>query len=151
MGKTTAKKLAEHFRTIEALESASFDELKAVDEVGERIAGSIQRFFADERAIKLVTRLKNAGLSMSLPQKNSEGLSEKLKGYTFVISGTFADISREDLKELIEQHGGKNLAAVSGNLNYLVAGEKIGPAKLKKASELGVNIISIEELYNMLK
>ncbi|SDC13250.1 NAD-dependent DNA ligase LigA [Williamwhitmania taraxaci] len=151
VGKTTAKKLAEHFRTIEALETATFDELKAVDEVGERIAGSIQRFFGDNRAINLVERLKKAGLNMFLPQKNSEGLSENLKGYTFVISGTFADISREDLKELIEQHGGKNLAAVSGNLNYLVAGDKIGPAKLKKASELGVNIITIDELYSMLK
>lgn len=151
VGKTTAKKLAEHFRTIEALESASFDELKAVDEVGERIAGSIQRFFADERAINLVARLKNAGLSMNLPQKSSQTISEKLKGFTFVISGTFPDISRDDLKELIEQHGGKILAAVSGNLNYLVAGEKIGPAKLKKANELGVNIISIDELYTMFK
>lgn len=151
VGKTTAKKLAEHFRTIEALERASFEELTAVDEVGERIAGSIQRFFADERAINLVARLKNAGLSMNLPQKSSQTISEKLKGFTFVISGTFPDISRDDLKELIEQHGGKILAAVSGNLNYLVAGEKIGPAKLKKANELGVNIISIEELYTMFK
>ncbi len=151
VGKTTAKKLAEHFRTIEALESASFEELTAVDEVGERIAGSIQRFFSDLRAINLVERLKKANLCMLLPQKSSQAISEKLKGFTFVISGTFPDISRDSLKEIIEQHGGKMLAAVSGNLNYLVAGEKIGPAKLKKANDLGVNIISKEELYNMFK
>jgi len=151
VGKTTAKKLTEHFRTIEALESASLDELITVEEVGARIAGSVQKFFADERAINLVERLKNAGLSMYLPQKSAQTISEKLKGFTFVISGTFPDISRDDLKELIEQHGGKMLAAVSGNLNYLVAGEKIGPAKLKKANDLGVNIISKDELYNMFK
>lgn len=151
VGKTTAKKLAEHFRTIEALESASLDELITVEEVGARIAGSVQKFFADERAINLMERLKNAGLSMYLPQKSAQTISEKLKGLTFVISGTFPDISRDDIKELIEQHGGKMLAAVSGNLNYLVAGEKIGPAKLKKANDLGVNIISKDELYNMFK
>ena len=150
VGKTTAKKLAEHFRSIEALEMAPFDELCSVDEVGERIAGSIRQFFTDERALILVEKLKLAGLQMNLPQKVDETISQKLKGYTFVISGSFQSISREDLKELIEKHGGKNLASVSGNLSYLVAGEKIGPAKLKKATELGVTIISEEEFFNLI-
>lgn len=151
VGKTTAKKLAEHFRSIEALEVATFDELCSVDEVGERIAGSIRRFFTDSRALNLVEKLKVAGLQMNLPQKDEETISQKLKGFTFVISGSFQSVSRDDLKELIEKNGGKNLAAVSGNVSYLVAGEKIGPAKLKKATELGVAIISEEEFFNLIK
>jgi DNA ligase, NAD-dependent len=151
VGKTTAKKLAEHFRSIEALEMATFDELCLVDEVGEIIAGSIRQFFTDQRALELIEKLKKAGLQMILPQKVDESISQKLKGYTFVISGSFQSISREDLKELIEKHGGKNLAAVSRNVSYLVAGEKIGPAKLKKATELGVTIVYEDEFFNLIK
>ena len=148
VGETTAKYLAEHFRSIDAIMSASRDELTEAEEVGGKIADAIIEFFADEENRSIIDRLRRAGLRFEAEQK--ENLSESLAGMTFVISGSFADHSRDELKALIEAHGGKNLAAVSSNTSYLLAGDKIGPAKLQKATKLGVRIISEQEFMAMI-
>ena len=148
VGETTAKYLAEHFRSIDAIMSASRDELTEAEEVGGKIADAIIEFFADEENRSIIDRLRRAGLRFEAEQK--ENLSESLAGMTFVISGSFADHSRDELKALIEAHGGKNLAAVSSNTSYLLAGDKIGPAKLQKATKLGVRIISEQECMAMI-
>ena len=148
VGETTAKYLAEHFRSIDAIMSASRDELTEAEEVGGKIADAIIEFFADEENRSIIDRLRRAGLRFEAEQK--ENLSESLAGMTFVISGSFADHSRDELKALIEAHGGKNLAAVSSNTSYLLAGDKIGPAKLQKATKLGVEIISEQEFMAMI-
>ena len=148
VGETTAKYLAEHFRSMDAVMKASREELIEAEEVGGKIADAIVEYFADEENRQIVERLRGAGLKFEAEQKRS--LSESLSGKTFVISGTFADHSRDELKALIEAHGGKNLAAVSANTTYLLAGDKIGPAKLQKATKLGVKIISEQEFMAMI-
>ncbi len=148
VGETTAKYLAEYFRSMDAVMQASRDELIEAEEVGGKIADAIVEYFADEENIRIVERLRKAGLRFEAEQKQS--LSESLAGKTFVISGTFADHSRDELKALIEAHGGKNLAAVSANTTYLLAGDKIGPAKLQKATKLGVKIISEQEFMALI-
>ena len=148
VGETTAKYLAEHFRSMDAVMQASRDELIEAEEVGGKIADAIVEYFADEDNRQIVERLRKAGLKFEAEQK--ENLSESLAGKTFVISGSFADHSRDELKALIEAHGGKNLAVVSSNTTYLLAGDKIGPAKLQKATKLGVQIISEQEFVTMI-
>ncbi|MFI3318583.1 MAG: NAD-dependent DNA ligase LigA [Rikenellaceae bacterium] len=148
VGETTAKHLAKHLQSMERLMAASVDELLEVEEVGEKIADSIRDYFADGANMEIVERLKQAGVQMSAERK--ELLSESLSGLSFVISGKFSLHSRDELKSMIESHGGRNLAAVSANVNFLVAGEKMGPAKLEKARKLGVRIISEEDLLAML-
>ena len=148
VGETTAKYLAEHFRSMDAVMKASREELIEAEEVSGKIADAIVEYFADEENRQIVERLRGAGLKFEAEQKRS--LSESLSGKTFVISGTFADHSRDELKALIEAHGGKNLAAVSANTTYLLAGDKIGPAKLQKATKLGVQIISEQEFMAMI-
>ena len=148
VGETTAKYLAEHFRSMDAVMQASREELIEAEEVGGKIADAIVEYFADEENCQIVERLRKAGLKFEAEQKRS--LSESLAGKTFVISGTFADHSRDELKALIEAHGGKNLAAVSANTTYLLAGDKIGPAKLQKATKLGVQIISEQEFMALI-
>ncbi len=148
VGETTAKYLAEHFRSLEAVMQASREELVEADEVGEKIADAILDYFADENNLRILERLREAGLQFRAAER--ERSSERLAGLSFVISGKFSDHSRDELKELIERHGGKNLAAVSGNTDYLVAGDNMGPAKLKKAEKLGIRIISEQEFIDML-
>ncbi len=148
VGETTAKYLAEHFRSLDAIIGASHEELLEAEEVGSKIADAIIEFFADEENRTIIARLRAAGLKFEAEQK--QNLSESLAGLTFVISGSFADHSRDELKALIEAHGGKNLAAVSSNTSYLLAGDKIGPAKLQKATKLGVKIISEQEFVAMI-
>ncbi len=148
VGETTAKYLASHFRSLDAVMAATREELIEAEEVGEKIADSIIEYFADERNRAIIERLRKAGLQFEAEQR--EAASEILDGLTFVISGTFADHSRDELKAMIEAHGGKNLAAVSSNTSYLLAGSKIGPTKLQKATKLGIKIISEEEFIAMI-
>lgn len=150
VGETVAKRLALSFHSIEALEQASFESLIAVDEIGERIAQSVRTYFADERNQAIVKRLKEQGLQMKLSEERLANQSDKLKGLTIVISGTFSKHSRDEYKAMIEQHGGKNSGSVSGKTNYILAGENMGPAKLEKAAKLGVKIIHEEEFLSML-
>lgn len=148
VGETTAKYLASHFRSLDAVMAATREELTEAEEVGEKIADSIIEYFADEKNRTIIERLRKAGLRFEAEQRKAA--SEVLKGLTFVISGTFADHSRDELKAMIEAHGGKNLAAVSSNTSYLLAGDKIGPTKLQKANKLGIKIISEAEFVAMI-
>lgn len=150
VGETVAKKLAFAFKNIEALESATYDELIAVDEIGDRIAQSVMRYFADERNIKMLTRLKSFGLQMSLSEEKLQVAGDALKGLSIVISGTFARHSRDEYKTLIEQHGGKNVGSVSSKTSFILAGENMGPEKLKKAQSLGVKLVNEDEFLTML-
>ena len=148
VGETTAKYLAAHFRSMDAVMSATREELIEAEEVGAKIADSIVDYFADEQNRAIIEHLRSAGLQFVAEQKST--LSDSLAGLTFVISGSFANHSRDELKAMIEAHGGKNLAAVSSNTNFLLAGDKIGPAKLQKATKLGVKIISEQEFMEMV-
>ena len=150
VGETVAKRLALSFHSMEALEQASFESLVAVDEIGERIAQSVRVYFADARNQAIVKRLTEQGLQMSLSEERLANRSDRLKGLTIVISGTFSKHSRDEYKAMIEQHGGKNSGSVSGKTNYILAGENMGPAKLEKAAKLGVKIIHEEEFLSML-
>ena len=151
VGETVAKRLASAFHSMEALERATFDELVAVDEIGDRIAQSVIDYFADEGNRTLVARLREYGLRMALPEEELAGRTEKLKGLTIVISGTFSKHSREEYKAMIERNGGKNSGSVSGKTDYILAGENMGPAKLEKAAKLGVRIIHEDEFLRMLE
>ena len=148
VGETTAKYLAAHFQSMDAVMGATREELIEAEEVGAKIADSIVDYFADEQNRAIIEHLRSAGLQFVAEQKST--LSDSLAGLTFVISGSFANHSRDELKAMIEAHGGKNLAAVSSNTNFLLAGDKIGPAKLQKATKLGVKIISEQEFIEMV-
>ena len=148
VGETTAKYLAEHFRSLDAIQSATREQLTEAEEVGEKIADAIIEYFADERNQQIIERLRSAGLQFEAEERAKA--SDTLAGLTFVISGSFANHTRDELKALIEANGGKNLAAVSANTSYLLAGDKIGPAKLQKANKLGINIISEDEFIEMI-
>ena len=148
IGETTAKILARQFKNIDALIHADPEQLIEAEEVGEKIARSIIEYFADAGNMRIVERLRSYGLQFqNLVQ---EGATDRLAGLNFVISGTFVHHSRDQLKELIERHGGRNLSGVSSNVNYLLAGQNIGPAKLAKVSKLGVKMINEEEFMQML-
>ncbi len=150
VGETVAKKLAFALHNIESIERASFEELVAIDEIGDRIAQSIIDYFSDERNVDLVNRLKEYGLTLGIDPSVLEKTSDKLSGKSIVISGTFIQYSRDALKNMIEQHGGKNVASVSSKTDYLLAGENMGPAKLEKANKVGVKIISEVDFLSMI-
>ena len=150
VGETVAKRLATVFHSMEQLAQASFEELTATDEIGERIAQSVINYFANEENRQLVARLQAEGLQMAVAEEKLANRSEKLSGLSIVISGTFAHHSRDEYKALIEQHGGKNSGSVSGKTDYILAGENMGPAKLEKANKLGVKIIHEEEFLKMI-
>lgn len=151
VGETTARKLAMHFGLLSSLKSATFDELIGVDEVGERIAQSIVNFFSDEKNLKLIQRLEEAGLNLRIEEQNKTLSDEKLNGLSVVISGTFSRISRNELKELVLSQGGKILSAVSSNTDLLIAGDKMGPAKLNQANKLGIKIISEDDFFTLIE
>ena len=151
VGETVAKKLAFAFKNIEALEKATFDELVAVDEIGERIANSVQAYFADERHMEMLSRLKAYGLQMSVSEDKMKPAGNSLSGMSVVISGTFLYHSRDEYKTMIEQNGGKNVGSVSAKTSFILAGANMGPEKLKKAESLGVRLLNEEELLAMLK
>ena len=148
VGETVAKKLAKSLKNISNISSASFDELIAIDEIGDRIAMSIIDYFSDQRNCYIVKTLASFGLNMEV--KNKLQTSNIFKGKTFVISGIFNSFSRNELKDIIEINGGKNLTAVSMKTDYLVAGDKIGPSKLKKATDYKLNILSEEDFILLL-
>jgi len=151
VGETVAKKLANAFKSMEAIQSASFDELIAVDEIGDKIAESILSFFSEERNRELVHRLEQAGLQMQVIEQEGSAGSDKLQGSTFVISGVFENHSRDEIKELIELNGGKNTSSLSSKTNYLLAGANMGPAKRQKAEKLGIVIITESDFEGMIK
>ena len=139
VGETTAKTLAAQFKSLDALAAATPEELAMAEDIGERIAVSVRDYFLDPANLDILERLKASGLHFEAEE--SARLSDRLDGKKIVISGTFERHSRDQLKQLIEAHGGKNLGAVSSTTDYLLAGSNIGPAKLTKANKLGVKII----------
>ena len=149
VGETTAKYLASHFHTLDAIANASAEELSEAEEVGSKIAIAITEYFADERNSAIVERLRSAGLKFEIEEKQRS--SNALEGKSVVISGKFVGRSRDDMKALVEEHGGRNLAAVSANVDFIVAGENMGPAKRQKAEKLGVTILSEEEFMEMIE
>lgn len=151
VGETVAKKLARAFGSMERIENATFDELIAVDEIGEKIAQSILRFFANDQCRTLVARLKEAGLQMEIVEDESIERTDKLAGKSIVISGVFAQYSRSEYKAMIEQHGGTNVSSISSKTSFILAGRDMGPAKLEKAQKLGVPIVDEETFLGMLE
>lgn len=150
VGETVGKKLAKHYKNIEAIETASQEELVSVDEIGEKIAESVVDFFAVEENRIIVNRLKVHGLQLAISEEELAGQTDKLNGNTFVISGVFEKVSRSELKKMIEANGGKVTGSISVKTNYLVAGENMGPSKLAKAEKVGTTIISEDEFLAMV-
>ena len=151
VGETVAKKLARAFGSMERIENATFDELIAVDEIGEKIAQSILRFFANDQCRTLVARLKEAGLQMEIVEDESIERTDKLAGKSIVISGVFTQYSRSEYKAMIEQHGGTNVSSISSKTSFVLAGRDMGPAKLEKAQKLGVPIVDEDTFLGMLE
>ncbi len=151
VGETVAKKLAKHFKNIDALAGATAEELEKVDEIGERIAWSVVEFFKTEANRESVQRLKDYGVQVEISAEKLANQTETLAGNSFVISGVFERVSRNDLKKMIEDNGGKVSSSISSKTNYLVAGANMGPSKLAKAEKLGTNIISEDDFLNMLE
>ncbi|HEY0054971.1 MAG TPA: NAD-dependent DNA ligase LigA [Pedobacter sp.] len=150
VGETVARKIAKHFKNIDSLMSASYEELLTVDEIGSRIAESLVEYFHDPRHLEQLEKLKAAGLQFSTDEKEVSLASDKLAGKSFIISGVFEDFSRDELSEIIQSNGGKILSSISAKLDYLVAGDNMGPAKLEKAQKLTIPIISDKELLKLL-
>lgn len=150
VGETVAKKLAKHFKNIDAIQRATFEELITADEIGDKIAESIINFFTIEQNQQLIENLKAIGLQFSLSEQQLENSSDKLSGLTFVVSGVFTLFSRDELKNIIEQNGGKVSGSISKKTSYIVSGENMGPSKLEKATELGVKIIDEHQFSEMV-
>lgn len=150
VGETTAKLLARHFKTMDALRNATLEQLLEVDGVGQVIAESIIRFFRDEKNIDILNRLQEAGLQFSLSEEALAGQTDKLAGKSIVISGVFTKHSRDEYKALIEKNGGKNVGSISKNTSFILAGDNMGPAKLEKASKLGIKIMNEEEFLELI-
>ncbi len=151
VGETVAKKLAAHYKSIDSLAKASAEDLISVDEIGEKIAQSVVGFFANSENQNIIQRLKSHGVQLHAAADNRVGVTEILKGKTLVISGVFQLFSRDELKDAIELNGGKVGSSISSKTDYLVAGENMGPAKLQKAEQLQVKIISEIEFKNLIK
>ncbi|QQU04163.1 NAD-dependent DNA ligase LigA [Myroides odoratus] len=151
VGETVAKKLANHYKSIDALAVAPMLEMITVDEIGERIAQSVIDFFSNDINKQTIERLKAYGVQMVLEEKESTVVSDLLKGKTIVVSGVFTQVSREELKQMIEDHGGKNGSSISAKTDYVVAGDKMGPSKLEKANQLGITILTEEAFLTMIK
>lgn len=149
VGSTVAKKLARHFKSIDQIKNATFDELIAVDEIGEKIAISVQKYFSEQRNVDLIDKLKEAGVQLEMT--NEVEVIDKLNGQKFVISGVFYKYSRDEIKQMIEKYGGVNVSSVSSKTDFLVAGDNMGPSKKQKAEKLGVNIISEEGFLKMIE
>lgn len=150
VGETAAKKLAKAFGNIEALEVATKEQLMAVDEIGEKIAQSVLTYFALPANRELISRLKEAGLQMERQEDEEGEQSDKLAGLSIVISGVFSHHSREEYKDMIEKHGGKNVGSISSKTSFILAGENMGPAKLEKAQKLGIKIVNEDDFLQML-
>ena len=148
VGEVTAKKLARRFKNIDAIASASQEELIEVEDVGERVAESVIQYFNNTENLEMVMRLREAGLRMEVGEE-SQATSDKLSGMSIIVSGVFS-VPRDELKQLIEQNGGKNVSSISKNTTYVLAGDKMGPEKRKKAESLGIRIISEAEFREMI-
>lgn len=151
VGETVAKKLALHYKNIDALAQAGFVELIEVDEIGERIAQSVIDFFSSDINKQIITRLKQYGVQFAIQEKESTVVSDRLLGKTVVVSGVFSQMTRDQIKQSIEDHGGKNGSSISSKTDFVVAGEKMGPAKLEKATKLGITILSEQDFIDMIK
>jgi DNA ligase (NAD+) len=149
VGEVTAKKLARHFKTMDAVASAPIEELMTVEDVGERVAESITAYFNDTDNLAILMRLREAGLQFELSQSQSQPASDALAGKSIVVSGVFT-VPRDTIKELVERHGGKNVSSISKNTSFVLAGDKMGPEKRKKAEALGIPIVSEEEFMGMI-
>ena len=150
VGETVAKKVAKAFRSIDALAAANLDALIHVDEIGLKIAQSIISYFADEKNRELVERLRSAGLKLEADEEDLSGHTDILQGKSIVISGVFSRHSRDEYKELIEKHGGKNVGSISKKTSFILAGDNMGPSKLEKARSLGIAIIDENEFLSMI-
>ena len=151
VGESVAKRLAQAFRSMDALQAATFEQLVATEDIGERIAQSLVDYFAKEANLALIRRLASYGLQMERAEEEAGARSEKLKGQIIVISGTFAHHSRDEYKALIEQHGGKNSGSISGKTSFILAGENMGPAKMEKAAQLGIRLLNEDEFLKLLE
>ncbi|OUO55711.1 DNA ligase (NAD(+)) LigA [Parabacteroides sp. An277] len=151
VGESVAKRLVQAFHSMEALRAATFEQLVATEDVGERIAQSLVDYFANETNQILIQRLASYGLRMESAEEETGTKSEKLKGQTVVISGTFSHHSRDEYKVLIEQHGGKNSGSISSKTSFILAGENMGPAKMEKAAKLGIRLMHEEEFLKLLE
>lgn len=150
VGETVAKKLAYAFKSIEALQQADYEDLIQVEEIGDKIAQSVQQYFSDPKNLEIINRLKAAGVQLSLNDDKSKRKGNELEGKSIVISGTFKHHSREEYKELIEAHGGKNVGSVSSKTSFILAGENVGPEKLKKAQNLGIELVDEDKFLSMI-
>ena len=151
VGATVAKRLARAFGNIDALMSATLEQLTAVEEIGERIAASVIAYFANDAHRMLVARLKEAGVKFELGEETLQARTTILQGKSIVISGVFSRHSRDEYKEMVESNGGKNVGSVSKSTSFILAGENMGPSKLEKANKLGVRIVSEDEFLAMLQ
>lgn len=150
VGETVAKKVAKAFRSIDALATATLDELIHVDEIGEKITQSILLYFSNEQNRMLVERLRQAGLKLEADEEDLSGHTDRLQGKSIVISGVFALHSRDEYKDLIEKHGGKNVGSISKKTSFILAGDNMGPSKLEKAQKLGIPIVDENEFLSMI-
>jgi DNA ligase (NAD+) len=150
VGETVAKKLAKHYKNIDALQQASLMDLILVDEIGDRIASSVIEFFENEENQNIINRLKGCGIQFEIVEKVNPNATQKLAGKTFVVSGVFTVYSRDGLKEAIEDNGGKVGSSISAKTDYVIAGENMGPAKLEKANQLKIAIITENDFINLL-
>ena len=150
VGETVAKKLAKHFKTIDAIAVASVEDLISVDEIGDRIAESVVAFFSSEENKTIINRLKSYGVQLAISAEKLANQTDRLQGKTFVVSGVFEKVSRTELKKLIEDNGGKVSSSISSKTGYVVAGENMGPSKKTKADDLGVPIITEDDFLEMI-
>lgn len=150
VGETVAKKLALHFKSIDNIMNATFEQLVEAEEIGEKIAASIKDYFAKEDNLEIIKRLRKKGLKFELSEEENTKVSDKLAGKIFVVSGVFSKFSRDELKKAIEDNGGKNAGSISAKTSYVLAGENMGPSKLEKAEKLGVPIISEDDFINLI-
>ena len=151
VGETVAKTLVKSLHTIENIQNSKYEELVEIDEIGDRIAESIVEYFSKQEHIEFIDFLKNQGLHFKISEDKLSNRTEKLKGLNLIISGTFEKYSRDQLKEMIEENGGKNVGSISKKTSFLIAGENMGPSKLEKAKKLGVRIISEDDFLKMLE
>lgn len=151
VGETTARLLARHFKTIDALAAASLQDLLEVEGVGEVIAKSVMTYFRNPVTMQIVERLRGYGLQMALSEEQMSSATDKLAGKSIVISGVFAHHSRDEYKQMIEQNGGKNVGSISGKTSFILAGENMGPTKLQKAEKLGIQIVDEETFLKMIE
>ena len=150
VGEIAAKSLARYFGSMDRISSATSEELTQVNGIGDVIASSVMKYFADERNRNFVRRLAKYGLKMQITQEQQEAKSDRLKDMSIVISGVFTHHSRDEYKAMIEKHNGKNVGSISGKTSFILAGDNMGPSKLEKAQKLGVRIMNEDEFLELV-